>query len=124
MERRVLPLVLTAVFVVILAPMALLYLIFMFTAFMVVYRKDLRPILIVTLSIPVSVIITFGLMELSNTIAPRMFNLTINFITMFGLALGVGMLVDNSIVVFENIPKKTEMGVERPATGQSDDSQT
>ena len=32
--------------------------------------------------------------------------LTVNVMTLFGLALGVGMLVDNSIVVFENILKK------------------
>jgi len=38
-------------------------------------------------------------------------NLTINFMTLFGLALGVGMLVDNSIVVFENILKKNEEGI-------------
>ena len=37
--------------------------------------------------------------------------LTINFMTLFGLALGVGMLVDNSIVVFENILKKNEEGL-------------
>ncbi|MFH1593592.1 MAG: efflux RND transporter permease subunit [Candidatus Omnitrophota bacterium] len=73
-------------------------------------RKELRPIMIVTASIPISVIITFGLMELCNTFFPRAITLTINFITMFGLALGVGMLVDNSIVVFENILKKLEEG--------------
>jgi len=39
--------------------------------------------------------------------------LTLNFMTLFGLALGVGMLVDNSIVVFENILKKKEEGQDR-----------
>jgi len=37
--------------------------------------------------------------------------LSVNFMTLFGLALGVGMLVDNSIVVFENILKKHEEGL-------------
>ncbi|MDD5174329.1 MAG: efflux RND transporter permease subunit, partial [Candidatus Omnitrophica bacterium] len=55
----------------------------------------LRPILIVTSAIPISIIITFSCMWAMH--------LTINFMTLFGLALGVGMLVDNSIVVFENI---------------------
>jgi HAE1 family hydrophobic/amphiphilic exporter-1 len=62
-----------------------------------------RPVLIVTSAIPISVIITFSLMW-----AMR---LSVNFMTLFGLALGVGMLVDNSIVVFENILKKNEEGL-------------
>ncbi|KJJ85853.1 heavy metal efflux pump, CzcA family [Candidatus Omnitrophus magneticus] len=68
-----------------------------------------RSVLIVALSIPISVIITFGLMDFSNMFIPDI-ELTINFITLFGLALGVGMLVDNAIVVFENIMTKTEHG--------------
>jgi Cation/multidrug efflux pump len=63
----------------------------------------LRPVLIVTSSIPISIIITFSCMQAMH--------LTINFMTLFGLALGVGMLVDNSIVVFENILQKNEQGV-------------
>ncbi|MDP2929569.1 MAG: efflux RND transporter permease subunit, partial [Candidatus Omnitrophota bacterium] len=63
----------------------------------------LRPILIVTTAIPISIIITFSCMWAMG--------LTINFMTLFGLALGVGMLVDNSIVVFENILKKNEEGL-------------
>jgi hydrophobic/amphiphilic exporter-1 (mainly G- bacteria), HAE1 family len=76
-------------------------------------KKEIRPTMIVTVSIPISVIITFGLMELCNIFLPRLITLTINFITMFGLALGVGMLVDNSIVVFENILKNVEEGETR-----------
>jgi HAE1 family hydrophobic/amphiphilic exporter-1 len=63
----------------------------------------LRPVLIVTSAIPISIIITFSCMWAMG--------LTINFMTLFGLALGVGMLVDNSIVVFENILKKNEEGM-------------
>ncbi|MBI3252412.1 MAG: efflux RND transporter permease subunit [Candidatus Omnitrophica bacterium] len=62
--------------------------------------KKFRQIIIVTLPIPVSVIGTFIFM--------RNAGLTVNVMTLFGLALGVGMLVDNSIVVFENILKKRE----------------
>lgn len=62
-----------------------------------------KPILIVTSAIPISIIITFIFM--------LSMKLTINFMTLFGLALGVGMLVDNSIVVFENILKKHEEGM-------------
>ncbi len=62
-----------------------------------------RPILIVTSAIPISIIITFCLMHAMK--------LTVNFMTLFGLALGVGMLVDNSVVVFENILKKSEEGL-------------
>ncbi len=63
-----------------------------------------RSILIVTLPIPVSVITTFWFM--------KNVGLTVNVMTLFGLALGVGMLVDNSIVVFENILKKREEGLD------------
>ncbi len=63
-----------------------------------------RSIIIMTLPIPVSIIGTFTFM--------RSANLTINVMTLFGMALGAGMLVDNSIVVFENILKKREAGGE------------
>jgi len=75
--------------------------------------KQHRPILIVALSIPISLIITFGFMDLANMFIPAIMDLTINFITLFGLALGVGMLVDNSIVVFENIVTKSEQGLDQ-----------
>ncbi|MFH1846737.1 MAG: efflux RND transporter permease subunit [Candidatus Omnitrophota bacterium] len=79
--------------------------------FLVFFKKH-RPILIVALSIPISLIITFGFMDMANMFIPAIMDLTINFITLFGLALGVGMLVDNSIVVFENIVTKTEQGLD------------
>lgn len=65
--------------------------------------RPVRPVLIVSSAIPISVIITFSLMWAMK--------LSVNFMTLFGLALGVGMLVDNSIVVFENILKKNEEGM-------------
>ncbi|MDD4203157.1 MAG: efflux RND transporter permease subunit [Candidatus Omnitrophica bacterium] len=98
---------------VITLPTIMLYLIFIGVFGVVLFQKSLRSILIVTLSIPISVIITFGLMEICNNIPALKLEFSINFITMFGLALGVGMLVDNSIVVFENILKKTEEGLDK-----------
>jgi HAE1 family hydrophobic/amphiphilic exporter-1 len=62
--------------------------------------KKMRPVLIVTSAIPISIIITFIFM--------LPLKLSLNFMTLFGLALGVGMLVDNSVVVFENILKQNE----------------
>ena len=60
-----------------------------------IFLKSIRSTIIIAVSIPVSIITTFLLMYFSN--------LTINLMTLGGLALGVGMLVDNSIVVLENI---------------------
>ncbi len=82
----------------------LLYLIFIGLVTTLIATRKFRSIIIVTLPIPVSVIGTFIFM--------RQLHLTINVMTLFGLALGVGILVDNSIVVFENILKKIEGGGE------------
>src|SRR3989338_626524 len=80
----------------------LLYVLFAAIVLTLIVRPRFRSIIIVTLPIPVSVIGTFIFMK--NT------GLSINVMTLFGLILGVGMLVDNSIVVFENILKKREAG--------------
>lgn len=55
---------------------------------------------IISLSIPISVIATFGLLYFSN--------MTLNQMTFGGLALGIGMIVDNAIVVLENIVRIRE----------------
>lgn len=81
---------------------ALIYLLFLAVVMTVALVPKLRSVMIVTLSIPVSVIGTFIFMQ--------RYGLTINIMTLFGLALGVGMLVDNSIVVFDNILKKRDLG--------------
>lgn len=62
---------------------------------LMLFLKDIRPTGIVAVSIPVSVIFAIVLMYFSDV--------TLNVISLSGLALGVGMLVDNSIVVIENI---------------------
>jgi len=59
--------------------------------------------LIVSIAIPVSIIATFNLMYFNE--------LTINIMTLGGLALGAGMLVDNAIVVMENIFRNHENGM-------------
>ena len=59
------------------------------------FLKDLRPTFITLCSIPVSVIFAIVLMYFSGV--------TINIISLSGLAVSVGMLVDNSVVVIENI---------------------
>ncbi len=60
-----------------------------------VFLRDIKPTIIVGLAIPISVVAAFLLMFLSN--------ISLNIISMGGLALGIGMLVDNSVVVIENI---------------------
>ncbi|MBD3296213.1 MAG: MMPL family transporter [Candidatus Omnitrophica bacterium] len=97
----------------VLAPSVFLYILLAGLIALLLVSKKFRPILIVAASIPISLIITFGFMDLSNMMVPTIMDLTINFITLFGLALGVGMLVDNSIVVFENIITKTERGLDQ-----------
>ncbi len=69
---------------------------------LLLFLKDLRSTLIIGLSIPISIIATFFLMYRTGT--------TLNIISLGGLALGVGMLVDNAIVVLEAIFKHREAG--------------
>ena len=60
-----------------------------------VFLKDIKPTIIIGLAIPISVIAAFMLMYFSNV--------TLNLVSMGGLALAIGMLVDNAVVVIENI---------------------
>ncbi|MFA5146583.1 MAG: efflux RND transporter permease subunit [Candidatus Omnitrophota bacterium] len=103
LERRYI--ILTAVLLVstLFLPTKLLYLLLAAMVITSVIIAKIRPVLIVSSAIPISVIITFSLMWAMK--------LSVNFMTLFGLALGVGMLVDNSIVVFENILSKNEKGL-------------
>lgn len=63
---------------------------------------DIRPTVIVACSIPLSVVASIVAMYFSGV--------TLNIISLSGLALGVGMLVDNSVVVIENIFRLRQMG--------------
>ncbi len=71
------------------------------------YLRDRRSTFIICTSIPISVIATFALMFFRNVALPQE-PISINVMTLSGLALGIGMLVDNSIVVIENIFSKRE----------------
>ena len=74
-------------------------------AIMILYLflRDIKPTIIVALSIPISVIFALVLMYFSGV--------TLNMISLSGLAIGVGMLVDNSVVVIENIYRLRNLGV-------------
>jgi HAE1 family hydrophobic/amphiphilic exporter-1 len=71
-----------------------------FTLFMFLRAK--KPTLIIGISIPVSIIVTMLFMYFAG--------LTLNMMTMAGLILGIGMLIDNSIVILENIYRYREKG--------------
>jgi HAE1 family hydrophobic/amphiphilic exporter-1 len=66
------------------------------------FLRSIKPTLIIGISIPVSIIVTVMLMYFCG--------LTLNLMTMAGLVLGIGMLVDNSIVILENIYHYREKG--------------
>jgi hydrophobic/amphiphilic exporter-1 (mainly G- bacteria), HAE1 family len=68
------------------------------------FLRNLRSSLIVATAIPISVITTFGVMDQAN--------MTLNTLSMAGLALSIGMLVDNAIVVLENIFRLREQGMD------------
>lgn len=68
-----------------------------------VFLRRIGATIIVSVAIPISVIATFNLMYFND--------LTINIMTLGGLALGAGMLVDNAIVVMENIFRNNEGGM-------------
>ncbi len=70
---------------------------------LIFFLKDILPTLIIAISIPVSLLFAVTLMYFSGV--------TLNIMSLSGLALGVGMLVDNSIVVIENIYRMRHDGV-------------
>ncbi len=72
------------------------------TVVLYVFLRHVGSTLIVAVSIPLSVVFAFVLMYA--------WNLSINLMTLGGLALGIGMLVDNSIVVLESIYRRRELG--------------
>ena len=67
------------------------------------FLKDLRPTIVVAISMPLSVLFAIVLMYFTG--------ITFNILSLSGLALGVGMLVDNSVVVIENIYRLRGRGV-------------
>ncbi|MCK4257948.1 MAG: efflux RND transporter permease subunit [Halanaerobiales bacterium] len=69
------------------------------------FLKNIRSTLILGTAIPISIIATFVLIYFGG--------LTLNLMSLGGLALGIGMLVDNSIVVLENIYRFRQQGLDR-----------
>ena len=67
------------------------------------FLGQITPTIIISATIPLSVIITFNLMFAAE--------IDLNIMSLGGLALAVGMLVDNAIVVLENIARKREQGL-------------
>ena len=70
------------------------------------FLRDFRSTLVISLSIPISIVITFALVFFGG--------FTLNLMTLGGLALGVGMMVDSSIVVLENIFRRRSENKEGP----------
>ncbi len=71
---------------------------------LIFFLRDFRSTAIIATAIPISVIGMFTLMYY--------FGITLNLISFGGVALGIGMLVDNAIVILENIFRKLEEGEE------------
>ena len=69
-----------------------------------IFLKEFKPTIIVAISIPVSLVFAIAMMYFTGV--------SINIMSLSGLALGVGMLVDNSIVVIENIYRLRKEGKE------------
>nr|WP_255437448.1 efflux RND transporter permease subunit [Thalassobacillus sp. CUG 92003] len=69
---------------------------------LLLFLKSIRATLVIGLSIPIAIISTFILMYFTGE--------TLNVLTMGGLALGIGMMVDSSIVILENIVSYRQRG--------------
>ena len=67
---------------------------------LLVFLRSVRSTLVIAIAIPIAIVATFGLMNGGG--------LTLNLMTLGGLALGVGMMVDSSIVVIENIARRRD----------------
>jgi HAE1 family hydrophobic/amphiphilic exporter-1 len=72
---------------------------------LLLFLRNIRSTTVIGTAIPISIIATFTLMYFGG--------FTLNMMTLGGLALGVGMLVDNAIVVLENIYRLRESGIPR-----------
>lgn len=70
-----------------------------------IFIGNIRGTLIIGSAIPISIMVTFVLMSLGG--------LTFNVMTLGGLALGIGMLIDNTIVMLENIARHKKLAVQQ-----------
>lgn len=74
---------------------------------LLIFLRSIKTTMVIALSIPISIITTFVILYFTG--------ITLNMMTIGGLALGIGMLVDNSIVVLENIYRNRSHGMDRIA---------
>jgi len=72
-------------------------------AVLFLFLRELRAVAVVAVAVPVSLLAALALLFVGGQ--------TLNLITLFGLAVGIGMLVDNSIVVYEAVQRRLERGV-------------
>jgi hydrophobic/amphiphilic exporter-1 (mainly G- bacteria), HAE1 family len=79
------------------------------------FLRNIRVTAVIALSIPISIIATFAMLYFGG--------FTINLMTLGGLALGVGMMVDSSIVVLENIFRKRDEEHAQPALAAAEGAQ-
>ena len=75
---------------------------------LLLFLRNLQSTLVISLAIPISMIATFALIYFGG--------FTLNLMTLGGLALGVGMMVDSSIVVLENIFRRRDEQMDSPET--------
>lgn len=68
------------------------------------FLKELRAVAVVAVAVPVSLLVAGAMLYLGGY--------TLNLITLLGLVVGIGMLVDNSVVVFEAVQRCLERGLE------------
>lgn len=72
-------------------------------AILLIFLRNVRATFIIGLSIPTSILLTFAAMWV--------FDYSFNMLTLIGLGLGIGMMVDSSIVIIESIYRKKEQGL-------------
>ncbi|MCT8139292.1 efflux RND transporter permease subunit [Anaerobacillus sp. CMMVII] len=72
---------------------------------LILFLRNIRATIIIGLSIPLSILLTF--------IAMYFFEYSFNMLTLIGLGLGIGMMVDSSIVILESIYRKKEAGLKK-----------
>ena len=72
---------------------------------LLLFLRNIRSTLIAAVVIPFSVVVTFSLMDFGG--------LSMNMVSLMGITLGVGMFVDNSIVVLESVYRKQLTGLSR-----------
>lgn len=72
------------------------------------FLRRVRPTLIIAISMPICILFTVAFMS--------MFDISVNMVSMAGLILGIGMIVDASIIILENSMRYRAMGFESPVS--------